>query len=42
MSPREGYEEGVRMNTVAFAVIIAVMTILTMVLIQKILDSPEH
>jgi hypothetical protein len=30
------------MNTVAFAVIIAVMLILTMLLIQKILDSPEH
>jgi hypothetical protein len=30
------------MNTVLFAVIIAVLTIGTMVLIQKILDSPEH
>ena len=30
------------MNTVAFAIIIAVMTILTMFLIQRILDSPNH
>lgn len=30
------------MNGVAFAVIIAVMTILTMLLIQKVLDSPNH
>ena len=41
MSPGE-YDEGARMNTVVFAVIIAAMTILTMVLIQKILDSPNH
>lgn len=31
-----------RMNSVAFVVIIAVMTILSMVVIQKVLDDPNH
>ncbi len=39
---REEYDEGARMNTVVFGVIIAVLTILTMLLIQRILDSPNH
>ena len=30
------------MNTALFAIIIAAMTILTMLLIQRILDSPNH
>jgi hypothetical protein len=40
---RSKYDEGVeaRMNSVAFAVIIAVMTVLTVFLIQKILDNPN-
>jgi hypothetical protein len=39
---RGEYDEGARMNSVAFGVIIAVLTILTMFLIQKVLDSPNH
>jgi hypothetical protein len=41
--PREGYDEGVgtRMNTVVFAIIIGVATLLVIFLIQKVLDNPN-
>jgi hypothetical protein len=42
--PRVGYDEGdgARMNSVLFAIIIGVVTVVTMVVIQKVLDSPNH
>jgi heme/copper-type cytochrome/quinol oxidase subunit 4 len=39
---REEYDEGARMNSVVFGIIIAVLAILTILLIQKVLDSPNH
>ena len=41
--PREGYDEGseVGMNSVVFGVAIAIATVLTMFLIQKVLDNPN-
>jgi len=30
------------MNSVLFAIIIGVVTVVTMVVIQKVLDSPNH